>query len=63
MLSCEFCETVKNTIFTEHLETPASIFMEQNLMFYIYGTELKWLFQPFETPIEIEMYTCEIKIT
>ena len=29
MLSCELWETVKNTIFTEHLETPASGFTER----------------------------------
>ena len=28
LLSCQLCETVKNTMFTEHLETPASVFME-----------------------------------
>ena len=28
MLSFEFRETVQNTIFTEHLETSASVFME-----------------------------------
>ena len=28
MLSGELCETVKNTIFTEHFETPASTFTE-----------------------------------
>ena len=28
MLSSEFCETVKNTIFTDHLGTPASEFIE-----------------------------------
>ena len=45
MFSCELWETVKNTIFTEHLETPASVFMER----------IWWFFQPFETPIN----TCE----
>ena len=55
MLSCEFWETVKNTIFTEHLGTPASVFKEHH--------KTECLFQPFETLINIEMYTCEIKIT
>ena len=35
MISCEFCRTVKNTIFKDHLGTPASVFIEhisQNLM-------------------------------
>ena len=63
MLSCEFCETLKNTIFIDHPETPASAFIER-----IYNiTKLsvnqpKWLFQLFEALINIEMYTCKIKI-
>ena len=28
MLSCDFCETFENIIFTEHLRTTASVFME-----------------------------------
>ena len=28
MISCEFCETFKNTIFKDHLGTPASVFIE-----------------------------------
>ena len=40
MLSSEFCEIVKNTIFTEHLGTPVSVFVNiyvipQNLMLVI----------------------------
>ena len=26
MISCEFCEIFKNTFFTEHLQTTASVF-------------------------------------
>ena len=57
MISCEFCH------FKDHLGTPASVFIE-----YIFTiTKLNvnypnWLFQPFETLIYVEMYTCEIKI-
>ena len=28
MFSCQFCETFKNTIFTQHLGPSASVFME-----------------------------------
>ena len=57
-------ETVKSTIFTEHLESHAFVFME-NICNIIKPNvnQPKWLFQPFETPKNIEMYTCEIKIT
>ena len=42
MVSCEFCEFVRNTIFTDHLETPASVFIEhicisQNLVLISQG--------------------------
>ena len=42
MVSCEFCETVNNTIFTDHLGTPASKFIEhicisQNLVLISQG--------------------------
>ena len=30
MLSCEYCETFKNTYFEEHLRTTASYFMKKN---------------------------------
>ena len=36
MLSWKFWETVNNTIFTEHLETPGSVFMEHTVMKKIY---------------------------
>ena len=52
MRPCEFCKTVKNTVFTDHLGTPAPVFTE-----YVCNiTKLKTL-------LNIEMYTCEIKIT
>ena len=63
MLSCEFCETVNNTIFTDHLGTPASVFIEHICNITKISVNLpKWFFQPFETLLKIEMYTCEIKI-
>ena len=42
MVSCEFCEFVRNTSFTDHLGTPASVFIEhicisQNLVLISQG--------------------------
>ena len=63
MISCEFFETAKNTIFTDHLGTPASVFIEHICPITKLCVDLpKWLFHPFETIINVEMYTCEIKI-
>ena len=63
MLLCEFSETVKNTIFTDHLGTPASVFIEHICSFTkVSANYPEWLFQPFETLKNIEVYTCEIKI-
>ena len=64
MVSCEFYETVKNTIFTDRLEIPASVFIEHicNIT-KLSVNQPKWLFQPFETLINIEMYTYKMKIT
>ena len=50
----------------EHLETPDSVFMEHICNYNIIKfnvTYPKWLFEPFETLIKIEMYTCKIRIT
>ena len=50
----------------EHLDTPDSVFMEHICNYNIIKFKVsqpKWLFQPFETLINIEMYTCGIKIT
>ena len=50
----------------EHLVTPDSVFMEHVFNYIIIHFNVncpKRLFQPFETLIKIEMYTCEIKIT
>ena len=49
----------------EHLVTPDSVFMEHVFNYIIINFNVncpKRLFQPFETLIKIEMYTCEIKI-
>ena len=46
MISCEFCQTVQNTIFKDQLGTPASVFIEHICI----------------TKRNVEMYTCEIKI-
>ena len=63
MISCEFCETVKNTVFTDHLGTPASVFIEHVCtIIKLCVNYPKWLFHPFETFINVEMYTSEIKI-
>ena len=54
MLSCEFCETVKDTIFTEHLRIPALVFMKYIWQYFL-GNVIKlnvnwpeWLFQHSE---------------
>ena len=64
MLFCEFWETVKSTIFTDHFGTPASALIEHicNMTKLIVNLP-KGLFKPFETLTNSEMYTCEIKIT
>ena len=49
----------------EGLETPDSVFMEHICNCNIIKLNVnypKWLFEPFETLIKIEMYTFEIKI-
>ena len=56
----------RTPLLQEHLETPDSVFMEHTCNYNIIKSDVnypKWLFQPFETLIKIEMYTCEIKIT
>ena len=64
MVSCEFCGTVKNTIFTGHLGTHASVFIEHICSITrLIVNQPKLLFQPFETLVNIEMYIYEIKIT
>ena len=35
MLCCEYCETVKNNIFTGHLGTPASVFINISVVIVI----------------------------
>ena len=45
----------------EDLETPDSVFMEHFCNYNIIKFSVnwpKWLFQPFETLINMEMYTC-----
>ena len=55
----------RTPLLQEHLETPDSVFMEcicnYNIKFNV--NYPKRLFEPFETLIKIEIYTCEIKIT
>ena len=62
MISCGFCQTVKNTIFKDQLGTPASVFIEHITITKLNVNYPNWLFQPFETLINVEMYTCENKI-
>ena len=45
VLSCELCEIVNNSIFTEPLRTPAFAFMEKSFM----NLMSEWLFQAFES--------------
>ena len=61
---CEFCETAKDTTFTDHLDTPGSVFIEHicNIT-KLSVNQPKLLFQPFETVINIKMYVYETKIT
>ena len=59
----EFCQTDKNAIFKDHLGTPASVFIEHTCTITkLNVNQPNWLFQPFETLINVEMYACEIKI-
>ena len=55
----------RTPVLQEHLETPDSVFMEHisnyNIIKFNFS-QPKWLFQSFETLINIEMYTCEMKI-
>ena len=58
MLSCEFCETVKNTIFTDHLGTPASVFLNMSVISQVLISQIGISNHLRHT----EMYTYEIKI-
>ena len=58
--SCEFCKTVKNTSFTEYFCIPDSVFTEHIWDILKHNVYLlEWILQPFETLVNIEMYTCE----
>ena len=59
-----FAKLSRIAIFTDHFGIPASVFIEHINNITKFTVNLrKWLFPPFETLINIEMYTCEIKIT
>ena len=58
MLSCEFCETVKNIIFTDHLGNPASVFLNIPVISQVLISQIS-----FSNHLKhIEMYTCESKL-
>ena len=62
----DFAKLSRTPFLQEHLEAPDSVFMEHICNYNIMNFNVnypKWLFQPFEKLIKIEMYTCEIKIT